>query len=79
MATRLAINCHSCVNAATQFAGIAALAAAIRGWDPGQFETLLKQRAMPIGIGEDEHDAKYGAGLGRADRMVAAERLRMVR
>jgi aspartate/methionine/tyrosine aminotransferase len=24
-ATRLAINCHSCVNAATQFAGIAAL------------------------------------------------------
>ena len=25
MATRLAINCHSCVNAATQFAGIAAL------------------------------------------------------
>lgn len=26
MATRLAINCHSCVNAATQFAGIAALA-----------------------------------------------------
>ncbi|CAN0597384.1 unnamed protein product, partial [Laminaria digitata] len=25
MATRLAINCHSCVNAATQFAGMAAL------------------------------------------------------
>jgi aspartate/methionine/tyrosine aminotransferase len=25
MATRLAINCHSCVNAATQYAGIAAL------------------------------------------------------
>ena len=58
--------------ATPHIAGVAALAYAI-GWQPADFEKMLKQRAQNIGLGEDEHDGKYGAGLCRADRMVTYE------
>lgn len=60
--------------ATPHISGIAALAhSVLEQWSPERFEQQLKKGAQQIGMGEDEHEGKYGAGLGRADQMVKQE------
>lgn len=57
--------------ATPHIAGISALAVSAKNSiGPKDYEKYLKKNAENIGVGEPNHDEKYGAGLARADILL---------